>query len=184
MFAALGRFSFRYRWPVLIAFLVIFPLAAVIGGGAFAALSPGGFDDPTAESIEAREQLADRLDDGGADVIALLHRPRRRDRHSRGAEAPPRRSTAPRRTLGGARHVPTNTGAPSSARRHAFAVVSLRGDDGEKRTRRAAGAAARSRWLAVQFGGISRLAPRSVTPSSGSQRAELIASRSRRSCWC
>ncbi|MGH2588669.1 MAG: MMPL family transporter, partial [Dehalococcoidia bacterium] len=71
MFAALARFSFRHRWPVLIAFLVLFPTAAVIGGGVFNVLKPGGFEDPTSESFAANEQLMEELNAGGADLIAL-----------------------------------------------------------------------------------------------------------------
>ncbi len=71
MFAALARFTIRYRWPVLIVFLILFPVAGVFGGGLFSSLAGGGFDDPTAESFKAEQRISDRLGASRADVVAL-----------------------------------------------------------------------------------------------------------------
>ena len=71
MFAALARFSYRFRWPVLVGFLLLLTVAGSAGGGAFAALDPCGCVHQTAESFEAREQIRDALGVGEADLFAL-----------------------------------------------------------------------------------------------------------------
>src|SRR5215203_4926386 len=181
MFASLGRISYRHRWPVLIAFLVLLPVAAVIGGGAFAVLSPGGFEDPTAESIRARELLADRLDTGGADLIALYT-------VAGGSIDDPEVRAAVTAVLAQVAHDPSvervtslfNTGAPqfvSADRTRTFAVVSLRGDDAEKeRVAERLEPVLAANGASVQFGGsVPAGTAINKAVEGGLTRAELIA---------
>jgi uncharacterized membrane protein YdfJ with MMPL/SSD domain len=136
MFTALARFSYRYRWPVLIAFLVLFPIAGLFGGGAFALLKPGGFDDPSAESYRARNLLLSQLDTGGADLLALYTVP------SGSVDDPAVRDAVTAALARAAEHPGVeravsyySTGAPQFRSRdgtHTFAVLSLHGDDAEK----------------------------------------------------
>src|SRR5205085_5431200 len=71
MFAGLARFAFRYRWPVLVTFVVLLPIAAFVGSGVFKALKPGGYDDPSTESYKARQQILREFGVGGADLVPL-----------------------------------------------------------------------------------------------------------------
>jgi RND superfamily putative drug exporter len=180
MFAALARFSFRHRWPVLIAFTLLFPIAGVIGGDAFSALKPGGFDDPTAESYQASEILLDELDAGGADLIALYT--------VDGRAGDPATTAAITAALDRAGQDPSveritsyySTGAPQFLSRdgmRTFAVITLHGDDAEKEE-----AAERIEPLlqaegaGVQFGGIVPVQAEITTAvESGLTRAEMIA---------
>jgi trehalose monomycolate/heme transporter len=181
MFAALARFSFRHRWPVLIAFTILFPVAGIVGGGAFAALKPGGFDDPTAESFTASELLLDELDAGGADLIALYAVP------SGSVEEPAVRD-AVTAALDRAAQDPGvervtsfyGTGAPQFVSRdgtRTFAVISLHGDDAEKETAlERIEPLLQAEGATVQFGGFVPAGTAiNHAVESGLQRAELIA---------
>ncbi|MEW6472200.1 MAG: MMPL family transporter [Actinomycetota bacterium] len=57
MFARLARFLIRHRRPVLIAAGLFFVVAGALGGTVADHLSRGGFDDPRAESVTARQRL-------------------------------------------------------------------------------------------------------------------------------
>src|SRR3954469_2378886 len=57
MLAALARFVVRRRKAVLVAALVAMVVAGAVGGGVAKHLSGGGFDDPGAESSQARRTL-------------------------------------------------------------------------------------------------------------------------------
>ena len=181
MFQAVARFSYQYRWPVLIAFVILFPVAGIIGGGAFAALKPGGFDDPTAQSYAAIERLAEELQVGAADLIVLYTVPT-------GTVEDPAVRTAIVAGLDRAAQHPSvervtsvySTGAPqfvSRDRTRTFAVLSLRGDDAEKE------AAAhrlepllRADGVQTQFGGfVPTFTEMSHAVEQGLQRAEVIA---------
>ncbi len=71
MFSGLARFSYRFRWPVLIVGLVLAPIAAFLGGGVFSVLKPGGYDDPSTESYKARQETLEHFGIGRADLVAL-----------------------------------------------------------------------------------------------------------------
>lgn len=75
MFAALARFSYRCRWPIVAVFLGLFPIAGIYGGGVFTVLKGGGFDDPTAESYRAVELIEKQLGTGDAVIVALYTAP-------------------------------------------------------------------------------------------------------------
>ena len=57
MFARLARFLIRHRRPVLSAAGLFFVVAGALGGTVADHLSRGGFDDPGAESVTARQRL-------------------------------------------------------------------------------------------------------------------------------
>src|SRR3954452_9603518 len=57
MLAALARFVIRRRKAVLVAALMAMVVAGAVGGGVAKHLSGGGFDDPGAESSQARRTL-------------------------------------------------------------------------------------------------------------------------------
>jgi RND superfamily putative drug exporter len=72
MLTRLGRFTVRRRRLVL-AFTVLFlVVAAVVGTGAFGVLKDGGFDDPSSESVQAREVLTDEFGGGDPDVVLVV----------------------------------------------------------------------------------------------------------------
>jgi RND superfamily putative drug exporter len=52
-----GRLVVRYRWPVLIAYLVSLVLLGLLGSGVFGSLKSRGFDDPGSESARAASAL-------------------------------------------------------------------------------------------------------------------------------
>lgn len=71
MLAALARFMYRRRLPVLVVFLLLFPLGAVVGGGAMDALKPGGYEDTGSQAFRARARLTEQFGVGDADLVAL-----------------------------------------------------------------------------------------------------------------
>jgi uncharacterized membrane protein YdfJ with MMPL/SSD domain len=181
MFAALARFTVRFRWPVLVLFLILFPVAGIAGGGVFASLKPGGFDDPTAESTHARDQLFRELGAGSADLIALYTAPS-------GTVDDDGVRAAVTASLDRVAQDPAvqqvtgyyNTGAPqfvSKDRARTFAVLTLRGDDKAKEE-----AAAhlepllRAEGIETRFGGVVPISKGiSTTIEKDLRRAELIA---------
>ncbi|GAA0897386.1 MMPL family transporter [Virgisporangium aurantiacum] len=72
MFAALGRLVVRRTKLVLFGSLVVFIVAAVLGGGVFASLSTGGFDDPGSDSARATELLEDEFGAGSPNLILVV----------------------------------------------------------------------------------------------------------------
>jgi RND superfamily putative drug exporter len=72
MFAALGRFTVRRRWLVLVLTVVVLVASAGIGGGVFDRLKSGGFFDPDAESTRAEEVLDDEFGAGQPDLVLLV----------------------------------------------------------------------------------------------------------------
>jgi RND superfamily putative drug exporter len=72
MFAALGRFTVRRRWVVLVLTVVVLVASAGIGGGVFDRLKSGGFFDPDAESTRAEEVLDDQFAAGQPDLVLLV----------------------------------------------------------------------------------------------------------------
>ncbi len=64
MFVWLARFLIRRRRPVLVAAGVFFVAAGAVGGTVADSLSRGGFDDPDAESVIARQRLEDEFGAG------------------------------------------------------------------------------------------------------------------------
>ncbi|GAA4954105.1 MMPL family transporter [Streptomonospora halophila] len=71
MFAALGRFGYRWRITVLAATAVFAAFSAFWGTGLFGAVSDGGFEAPGAESSRASELLAKELGHDAVDVVAV-----------------------------------------------------------------------------------------------------------------
>ena len=71
MFATIARLSYRFRWPVLIAGVILFVVGAVYSGGVFNVLKPGGYDDPGTESYKARQLSIEKFGVGSADLVAL-----------------------------------------------------------------------------------------------------------------
>jgi RND superfamily putative drug exporter len=75
MFTRLGTFAVRRRRLVLAltgAFLVV---SAAAGGGVFGALKGGGFEDPHAESTQARHLLEQRFGQGDPNIVLLYTPP-------------------------------------------------------------------------------------------------------------
>ncbi|MDT0302841.1 MMPL family transporter [Streptomonospora wellingtoniae] len=71
MFAALGRFGYRWRIAVLAATALFAAFSAFWGTGLFGAVSDGGFEAPDAESSRAGEVLAEELGHDAVDVVAV-----------------------------------------------------------------------------------------------------------------
>ncbi|MDF0528460.1 MMPL family transporter [Tsukamurella sp. 8F] len=76
MFEALGRFTTRRRWWVLIGTLVFMSFAATWGTGVFGSFSSGaGFDDPHSDSARADALLEGPLHRYAPDVVVLYSSP-------------------------------------------------------------------------------------------------------------
>jgi putative drug exporter of the RND superfamily len=72
MLTALGRFVVRRRVAVLVASLLAMVLAGALGGGVAQHLSGGGFEDPRAESTEARQVLEREFGSRNPNVVLLV----------------------------------------------------------------------------------------------------------------
>jgi RND superfamily putative drug exporter len=136
MFARLARFSYRFRWPILIVGGVLAPVAAVLGGQVFSVLRPGGYDDPSTESYEARQLTLEKFGIGRADVVALFTV----DSGTVADAAPAAAIQAAVERAKGDQSVLLalsffNTGAPnfvSKDKNRTFAVFTLKGDEKER----------------------------------------------------
>ena len=72
MLTRLAQFSIRRRRWVL-SFTVLFLIASIVfGTGAFGVLKTAGFDDPSSESVLARELLEQRFEGGEPNVVLVL----------------------------------------------------------------------------------------------------------------
>ena len=60
-FARLGYFTVRYRWPVLIGYLVALVAFGALGAGVFGSLKSEGFLDPGSESSQAATALEEEF---------------------------------------------------------------------------------------------------------------------------
>jgi uncharacterized membrane protein YdfJ with MMPL/SSD domain/pSer/pThr/pTyr-binding forkhead associated (FHA) protein len=136
MFAWLARFSYRFRWPILIVGGILAPVAAVLGGGVFSVLRPGGYDDPSTESYEARQLTLEKFGIGRADVVALYT-------VDSGTVADAAAAAAIQAAIERAKKDEAvllalsfyNTGAPnfvSKDKNRTFAVFTLKGDEKER----------------------------------------------------
>src|SRR5687767_8255958 len=72
MLTRLATLAVRRRRTVLVAAALLFALAAAVGGGVAEELSSGGFEDPTAESTQANELVAEVFDAGDPNLVLLL----------------------------------------------------------------------------------------------------------------
>jgi RND superfamily putative drug exporter len=72
MFGSIGSFVVRRARPVLVVALLAVLASGALGVGAFGKLHAGGFQDPGAESTQARELIDDRFG-GAASVVLLVH---------------------------------------------------------------------------------------------------------------
>jgi putative drug exporter of the RND superfamily len=72
MLARLARFSIRRRRRVLVATLLLFLVAAVLGSGVAGHLSSGGFEDPGAESTRATQLVEDVFGTGDPNLVLLV----------------------------------------------------------------------------------------------------------------
>ena len=105
MFAALGRFCIRYRWPVIGVYAVLLPVALFFGIPVFKHLKAGGFEDRGEESWNVKEDLEKKIKVGGGDLIAIYTATSGDDRRRRGLRRRARgdhaRREGPRRRLDG-----------------------------------------------------------------------------------
>ena len=72
MFTALGRLVVRRTKLVLFGSLVVFVVTAILGGGVFASLSSGGFDDPSSDSARASELLENEFGAGTPNLMLVV----------------------------------------------------------------------------------------------------------------
>lgn len=86
MFSRLGLLAVRRRRLVLALTALFLVASAAAGSGVFAALKGGGFDDPKAESTQARHLLGERFGQGDPNVV-ILYTPASGDVDSPGAQA-------------------------------------------------------------------------------------------------
>jgi RND superfamily putative drug exporter len=70
-FDRLGAFTVRRRRAILALAVLFVLVAGVVGGGVISRLSSGGFDDPSAPSARAAQELADRFDAAPNDLVLI-----------------------------------------------------------------------------------------------------------------
>lgn len=70
LFHRLGAVVARYRWAVLVGYLIVLALSAVLGAGVFGAMKSEGFNDPGSDSSRAAALLAAEF--GVTDPAAIL----------------------------------------------------------------------------------------------------------------
>lgn len=75
MFAALGRWSFRWRWQIVIGWLVLFALAAPILPKVEEPLKVGGFSTDQSESARTREVLESKLHSTPSQMVVIFASP-------------------------------------------------------------------------------------------------------------
>ncbi|MFQ5878933.1 MAG: MMPL family transporter [Dehalococcoidia bacterium] len=75
MFGLLGRYTYRLRWPLIVAFVLLFLGGIAYGAGVIGDLVGAGFQDPNSESARSQQTLIDRLGVGTADVVAVFSSP-------------------------------------------------------------------------------------------------------------
>ncbi len=136
-FARFGAALVRFRWLVLLGWLVVLGVAAgLLATKASEVVKGGGFQDDNSESIKAARVLADEFNAAPGNTVIIVYRspdrtvddPTYRDAVTRGAEA--------LQTVHGVRAVLTffNTGDPSfnsQDRRTTLGLVSIEGDKGD-----------------------------------------------------
>ncbi|MDP9373897.1 MAG: MMPL family transporter, partial [Chloroflexota bacterium] len=136
-FARFGAALVRFRWLVLLGWLVVLGVAAgLLAPKASEVVKGGGFQDDNSESIKAARVLADEFNAAPGNTVIIVYRspdrtvddPTYRDAVTRGAEA--------LQTVHGVRAVLTffNTGDPSfnsQDRRTTLGLVSIEGDKGD-----------------------------------------------------
>ena len=72
MFDQLGRFTYRRRWWVLAAGVLLIATGVLWGAGVFSNLTGGGIGtDPNSEFVRAQDKVAAELGRQGPDVVAL-----------------------------------------------------------------------------------------------------------------
>ncbi|HEY0068887.1 MAG TPA: MMPL family transporter [Chloroflexia bacterium] len=72
MFASLGRFTYRFRWIVLVAGLLFMLAGGLLGTGVFPSLKSGGFYDEAAESTRVLASLHEDLGRDEGSLIVLF----------------------------------------------------------------------------------------------------------------
>ncbi len=72
MFTKLGTIIVQRHRQVLVLSIVGLIVAGLLGGSVFSRLSTGGFEDPSTESVAARELLESEFDTGAPNVVFLV----------------------------------------------------------------------------------------------------------------
>ena len=75
MFAAIGRFSYRFRWPVIALWLVAFALGLAAVPRLHHELKGGGFSNPGAPAQRALDLMQSRLHTGLAEIVVVFTSP-------------------------------------------------------------------------------------------------------------
>ena len=72
MFASLGRFTYRYRWAVLVAGVLFMVAGGLLGTSVFSSLKSGGFYDEAAESTKVLTSMHEDLGRDEGSLIVLF----------------------------------------------------------------------------------------------------------------
>ena len=100
VFASLGRFVYRRRVPVALAWVLVLGVGLGVGGQVFGRLGTGSGLRDDAESVVVSDLLA-RVGGGGAGVTGLLDGRRADDPAFRARWTPPSRTCRPSPASGG-----------------------------------------------------------------------------------
>ena len=72
MLEALGRFTYRQRWPVIAGTIVFVLIAGIFGGKVADHLKTGGFDSPDVESLRASNVLGEQFKQSPPNFLLLV----------------------------------------------------------------------------------------------------------------
>lgn len=181
MFAALGRFTYRYRAAIVIAYALLVAPLLWLGAPVFSRLRAGGFEDKTAESWAVYQALCQNIKVGGPDLMALYTAPS-------GTVDDIEAYAAAIEAITNVEHDPGviataswyTTQAPqliNKDKTRTFILIALRGDDQEKiETTRRITPLLEARPLELQMaGGLPVNMAVATTVAEDLKRAELVA---------
>lgn len=78
-FAALGAFTVRHRWAVLIAYAAVLAVFGILGAGVFGSLKSEGFLDPGSDSSRAATALEEQFGVRAPAVVLIVRMPQEVD---------------------------------------------------------------------------------------------------------
>jgi trehalose monomycolate/heme transporter len=182
MFAALGRFTFKYRWIIALVYAVLVAPAVYLSTGLFERLVGGGFEDRGSESYAVYAGLEEKIKVGGADLLALYTAPSGStvddiEGYTAALEALARIEKDPGVVSTASWYTTQAQQLINKDKSRTFVLIALRGDDGVKAaTMKRLTPLMEAPPLTLQLGGVIPVnAAVTETIASDLQRAEAIA---------
>jgi uncharacterized membrane protein YdfJ with MMPL/SSD domain len=182
MFAALGRFTYKFRWAIALLYAVLVGPAVYLSTGLFERLVGGGFEDRSSESYAVYAGLEDEIKVGGADLLALYTAAEGStvddiEGYTAALEALARIEKDPGVVSTASWYTTQASQLITKDKKRTFVLIALRGDDGVKAaTMKRLVPLMEAPPLSLQMGGVIPVnAAVTETIASDLQRAEAIA---------